>query len=94
MSFTLTTLVNLLSWPSHLLMWSVSAWETEEGLLWSDPEPELTTTIVHTQSNSSAIQHILVFVYYIHNMAIWHAFMYFIVSDITRSFIFDSINWR
>ena len=53
----MTTLVNLLSWPSHLLMWSESAWETEEGLLWSDPEPELTTTIVYTQSNSSAIKH-------------------------------------
>ena len=47
---TLTTLVNLLSWPSHLLMWSESAKETEEGLLRSDPE--LTTTIMQLQRDN------------------------------------------
>ena len=44
-STTLTTLVNLLSWPSHLLAWSVSARETEGGLLGS--VPDLSTTILY-----------------------------------------------
>ena len=80
-SFTLTTLVNLLSWPSHRLMWSESAWETEEGLLWSDPEPELTTTIVPTLQSNTTFQALSIIIHTLY----WHCT---VTDDITRSLIF------